>query len=321
MFKEIPIILTADQLVERAITKAKKKVILDRDPFYKKKKTILARTESYANVLIEQLHSYVHSFPSIENLPQFYQELLQIHIDNDRLRKSLGAVHWAETTCQQIFVSQIRSLRISRNPDFIRQKQKEIYGRLSSVVHQVDNHLDTLIETQRFLQQLPTIEDIPTIVLAGYPNVGKSSLLQQLSHAKPMIAQYPFTTKEIYVGHMEKKEKYDIKRFQVIDTPGLLDRPMEKRNEIERLAIAALTHLADVIVFLLDVSETCGYSLTDQINLQKLIEKQFENVPILIVECKCDLKKSQSNNMKISSTTKEGIKELKDLLFQSYYPE
>jgi len=123
MFKEIPIILTADQLVERAITKAKKKVILDRDPFYKKKKTILARTESYANVLIEQLHSYVHSFPSIENLPQFYQELLQIHIDNDRLRKSLGAVHWAETTCQQIFVSQIRSLRISRNPDFIRQKQ------------------------------------------------------------------------------------------------------------------------------------------------------------------------------------------------------
>jgi nucleolar GTP-binding protein len=84
--------------------------------------------------------------------------------------------------------------------------------------------------------------------------VGKSSLLRCLSSAKPEIAQYPFTTKEIHVGHIEKTEKYITKRFQIIDTPGLLDRPLSKRNEIEKQAIAALTHLADLIVFVLDVS-------------------------------------------------------------------
>jgi nucleolar GTP-binding protein len=321
MFKNIPIILTADQLIDRAITKSKKKIIIDRDPFYKKKKTILARTESFAMVIIETLHSYVHSFPSIEKLPLFYQELLQIRIDNDVLRNALGAVQWAENTCQRIFSTQMRSLIKSRNPEFIKQKQKEIYGRISSVIRQVDKHLNILVETQNLLRQLPTIEDIPTVVLAGYPNVGKSSLLQSLSHAKPIIAQYPFTTKQIYVGHMEKKEKHVIKRFQIIDTPGLLDRPMEKRNEIEQLAIAALTHLADVIVFLLDSTESCGYSLLDQQNLQNIIQNQFEDIPTLIIECKSDIKKTESKNLKISCITQEGIEELRKLLFNIYYPK
>ena len=321
MFKSIPLILNAEDLLDKAVARSKKKIIVDRDPFFKRKKTILARTESFASIIIESLNSYVHNFPSIEKLPSFYQELLQIQIDNDVLRNALGAVHWAEKTCNNIFLSQMKGLRKSSNLDFLIKKQREIYGRLSSVLYQVNKHLEILIETQKLLRDLPSIEDIPTIVLAGYPNVGKSSLLRSLSKAKPMIAQYPFTTKEIFVGHLEKKVKFELQRFQIIDTPGLLDRPMEKRNEIESLAIAALTHLADLIIFLIDTTETCGYTKTDQAHLLENIQEQFKSVPILIIECKSDISKTDSKNHKISCVTQEGIEELKEMLFQNYYTD
>jgi len=43
------------------------------------------------------------------------------------------------------------------------------------------------------------------------------------------LQPYAFTTKSLYVGHMD----YKYLRWQVIDTPGILDRPLEERNTIE----------------------------------------------------------------------------------------
>jgi len=44
----------------------------------------------------------------------------------------------------------------------------------------------------------------------------------------------------------------------VIDTPGLLDRPLDERNAIEMQSIVALGHLDASIMFFIDLSETCG---------------------------------------------------------------
>jgi nucleolar GTP-binding protein len=319
MFEYIPFVLSAEDLIDRGIKKSKKKYVMDKNPEYQKKKTIIARTESFGMFIIDSLHRYVHEFPSIDQLPLFYQEFLQIHIDIDLLKKSLGAVNWAESVCKKILVGQMKTLKKSKNVDFLMLKQKEIYGRISSVLYQIGENLEVLKKTQIIIKELPQIQNIPTIVLAGYPNVGKSSLLRCLSRATPEIAQYPFTTKEIHVGHMEKKEKFDIKRFQILDTPGLLDRPTEKRNEIERIAIAALTHLADVIIFIMDPSETCGYSIKEQENLLQYIKKIFTDVDLIIVGCKADIKQSEKPYLSISCKNGAGIKNLKDLLFSSYF--
>jgi len=307
MFKKIPTVLSAEELLERSFRKAKKIQIHDRNILYKNKKTIIARTNSFATNIISTLEKYVKEFPSIGNLPLFYQELIDIKIDVDKLRKSLGAVDWARKTCKNIYSKQAKSLKKSKNIDFLKQKQQEIHGRISSVVKQVDNELNLLAEAQNLMRKFPEIHDIPTIVIAGYPNVGKSSLLRCLSSAKPEIAQYPFTTQEIHVGHIEKTEKYITKRFQIIDTPGLLDRPLSERNKIEQQAIAALTHLADLIIFVLDASETCGYSLEHQTHLLSQIKTIFKDIPIIIVENKVDIKKADSSNLKLSCETGEGV--------------
>jgi len=102
---------------------------------------------------------------------------------------------------------------------------------------------------------LPDIRpDEPAIVIAGYPNVGKSSFVNRVTRASNQIAEYPFTTKGVQIGHFER----DHVRYQIVDTPGLLDRPEDERNDIERQAVSALEHLADVVVFVLDPPATAA---------------------------------------------------------------
>jgi len=318
MFRKLPVVLSAEDIIDRSFKKSKKIQIIDRNALFKKKKTIIAQTDSFATIVITTLEGYVKKFPSIDNLHSFYQEIIDIKVDTNKLKKSLGAVDWARKTCQMIYSKQSKSLRKSKNLDFLAKKQQEIYGRITSVLKQIDKELQNLGAAQNIMKTFPNIEEIPTIVIAGYPNVGKSSLLRCISKAKPKIAQYPFTTKEIHVGHIERKDKYVLKRFQVIDTPGLLDRPLSKRNDIEKQAIAALTHLADIIVFMFDASETCGYSLDDQKHLLSQMKKMFKKSDFIIVENKLDRKKTKSKNIKISCETGEGVDLLTDELFSKY---
>ena len=315
MFRKLPVVLNGEDLIDRSFKKSQKIQIVDRNTLYKKKKTIIAKTESFSNSIIMTLESYVKSFPSIDNLSSFYQDLIMIKVDTDKLKKSLGAVDWARKTCQMIYSSQSKSLKKSKNLEFLQKKQQEIFGRITSVVKQINKELENLGKAQNIMKEFPNIEDIPTVVIAGYPNVGKSSLLRCISKAKPKIAQYPFTTKEIHVGHIERKEKYVLRRFQVIDTPGLLDRPFSKRNEIEKQAIIAIKNLADIIVFLVDTSEACGYSLKDQKNLLSQMKKMFNKSKFIVVENKTDIKKLSSKNLKISCETQEGIDLLLDKIF------
>jgi len=318
MFKKIPIVLTANELLERSFKKAKKVQIIDRDALYKKKKTIIARTDSFSTNIISTLEQYVKKFPSIEQLPSFYQDIIDIKIDVNKLKKSLGAVDWARKTCQMIYSKQSKALKKSKNIDFLMKKQQEIYGRISSVIKQIDKELVLLAEAQNIMKKFLDIHDIPTVVIAGYPNVGKSSVLRCLSSAKPKIAQYPFTTKEIHVGHIERKEKHITKRFQLIDTPGLLDRPFSEKNDIEKQALSALSNLADIIVYVIDASETCGYLLEEQLHLLSQVKKTFSDSSFIIVENKADLKKTDSKHLKISCETGEGIDILINEMFKLY---
>jgi nucleolar GTP-binding protein len=319
MFRNLPTIESADEILERSFIRARKKKVSDKNAFYQKKKTIIARTESFATTIINVLESYVKKFPSLNQLPMFYQELIKIKIDDNKLKKALGAIQWAKQTCQSIYQSQSKAFRYAKDISYLDRKQREIYGRIASVVKQIDPQLSILAEAQSIMRIFPDIQDTPTVVIAGYPNVGKSSLLRCLSNAKPKIAQYPFTTKEIHVGHMSFSEGFQTMTFQLIDTPGLLERPPEKRNEIEKLAVAALKYLADLIVFLIDPSETCGYTREQQEQLLTSLQTLYQHVPFLIVETKVDIVDTSSDHLKISCVSEKGIKKLRDTIIQ-YYP-
>jgi nucleolar GTP-binding protein len=92
----------------------------------------------------------------------------------------------------------------------------------------------------------------------------------------------------------------------VIDTPGILDHPLDQRNTIEMQAITALAHLNAAILFLLDISETCGYTIQQQIDLFNSIKPLFQAKPLVIVLTKIDLKKFNE----VDSASKKAVENL-----------
>ncbi len=64
---------------------------------------------------------------------------------------------------------------------------------------------------------------------------------------------------------------------------------MDERNTIEMQSITALAHLNACILYFIDISETCGYTIEQQISLFKNIKPLFQHKPLVIVLTKIDL--------------------------------
>jgi nucleolar GTP-binding protein len=105
----------------------------------------------------------------------------------------------------------------------------------------------------------------------------------------------------------------------MVDTPGLLDRPMDERNLIEMQAIAALENVGDVLVFLIDASETGGTSLDEQLNLLDEVRILVTERPIIIAHSKSDLLKEIPEDAEylLSAISGEGIEEFRTTLIET----
>ncbi len=297
--KELPTVLTAQEIIDKAYRRASK--VGGRTS----KERALNKLATISNVLRDYFKKVVDAHPSYDNLPPFYREMIDVVVGVRRIKKCLAAISWADRMTQRVISKGVAQIKGGKDPKIV---LREVYGRVASIVEQIDEELKFLNEAREKLKEIPTLSEDFTVVLAGYPNVGKSSIIAEISSVKPEIASYPFTTKKISVGFVEDK---DI-RIQVIDTPGILDRPISKRNEIEKRAIVALKHLADLIVFVIDPTETCGYSLENQLNLLREVKETFKK-PTIEIYSKADLHDFK-DRMRISVVTKEGIDELLSLI-------
>jgi len=308
----IPKVPKAQEILDKAFGRAvKANAPGARDKLRRKKNIAIVRIRTAENVIRDLLGDLLRKFPDPRKLHRFYYELLDIAFGARKISEALGRIRWAKRAIERVSNSLVDKIKMAKEEREIERLRKAFYGRTASIIEDIEQELEFLEFVREFLISLPSINpEEPTIVIAGFPNVGKSSLLKAISRAKPEIASYPFTTKEINVGHLELGGK----RVQVIDTPGLLDRPLEERNEYELKAISALKHLATVIVYLIDPTGHCGFPVEDQERLLEEIKKEFSPIPIIEVETKADIRKRDNERLKISVKTGEGIQELLKLL-------
>ncbi len=297
--RKLPTVLTSEELIEKAFRRASR--VTGRN----KREKAINKLSTISNVLDDYFNRIISSHPSYDRLDNFYREMVDLTVGIGRIKKSLGALSWANSMTKRIITKGIRRLKGGRDPENV---LKEVYGRVASIIEQIDDELRFINESKMKLREIPTLTRDFTVVFAGYPNVGKSSIISKLSTAEPEIASYPFTTRKILVGYIDVGGS----KIQVIDTPGLLDRPIEKRNRIERRAILALRYLANSVVFVIDPTETCGYPLQSQISLLNEIRENFD-VPVLEVYSKADLHGFR-DRLAVSAVTGEGMKELVEVL-------
>ena len=307
---ELPSILRAPEVLDKALGRSAKATAKGRDRAERTRNLAVAKVQIAGQTIESTLHGYVKAFPTLDKLPPFYRELVDILVDRDQLRKHLGAVDWAAGMARDLTRQYVRRIGRASIQD-LPGLRKQAIGRFSSVVDQVAKDLDALVDARIALRKVPSLDpELPTIVVAGYPNVGKSALVRAVSTGKPKVAAYPFTTQGVTVGHFER----GFQRFQILDTPGLLDRPMEKRNRIEQQAIAALRYLATTVLFLLDTTETCGFPLEAQLGLLRSVETTFPDVPIVVLENKSDLGGPATGHPRGSALTGDGLAELMDVV-------
>lgn len=175
-------------------------------------------------------------------------------------------------------------------------------------------------EEKALLLELKLLADVG---LAGYPSVGKSSLLASVSAARPDIAAYHFTTLTPVLGVVSLDEG---KSFVLADIPGLI----EGAHEGKGLGHDFLRHIerTRIIIHVLDASGMEGrdpiedfHKINDEL---RLYNEKLASRPQIVAANKMDLPEAQANfprireymeklgyeTLPISAATGEGVREL-----------
>jgi len=235
------------------------------------KETEIARIKVVRDYLTSKLNKIVEEFPRVEKMPMFYVELLDATIGIKNFKRTMAKFYNASQFIDRLFEQYKNKIKGAGKLELIQKARKAFYGRVSSIVEELP--FEELEKIRKAFREFPKFkESLINVVIAGFPNVGKSTLLNKLTNNKVDVKPYPFTTKKILVGLI--KTPYG--NIQIIDTPGVLVRPFDRLNPIEKKAILALRYLADEIVYVFDLTETCGYSLDKQIKLYNEIKHNFK---------------------------------------------
>ena len=167
------------------------------------------------------------------------------------------------------------------------------------------------------------LKSLADVGLVGFPNAGKSTFLSVVTDAKPKIADYPFTTLNPNLGVVKTDDENS---FVIADIPGLI----EGASDGIGLGIQFLRHIerTRLILHLIDVSGFQGRNPVDDFysinNELKNYSEKLTKKKQIIVATKLDVaqddtlymelekvaKKEGLEIFKISSITKQGLKEL-----------
>ena len=189
----------------------------------------------------EKLSKILEDFPRVDDIHPFYSDLLNVLYDKDHYKLALGQLNTAKNIIDKIAKDYVKLLKYGDSLYRCKQLKRAALGRMCTIMKKHAASLAYLEQVRQHMSRLPSIDpNTRTILVCGYPNVGKSSFMNKVTRADVEVQPYAFTTKSIYVGHTD----YKYLRWQVLDTPGILDRPLEERNTIEMQSITAMAHLA-----------------------------------------------------------------------------
>ncbi len=279
-----------EKLIESAFTHARKLGPMKRQRMsavQHRKDKVGRKMEAFHDYLDKQLGRMFDSVPRFEKLHPFYQELLPETLNVGKVKQAASHIVSVRKLLKRQLVEGKRALH-SPTSDALVHMQKasaKYFGRSASIVKSLKASIELLRDANQLLKEVPDIRvDIPTLILAGYPNTGKTTMLSRLTGSKAKIAAYPFTTKSLQLGYFSIRYR----EIQVMDTPGLLDREHAEYNPIEKKALAALRHLASCVVFVVDPTPHAGFPLEKQYALHEKLKLLFP-MPFIVVLNKCDL--------------------------------
>ena len=329
-FKNIPVVPDSSNLTDIILSKTQRKTPTVVHPGYsivRIRKFYMRKIRFTYNSINEKLEDILKGFPKLEDIHPFYSDLINILYDKDHYKMALGYINTGKNLCEKVNKDYVKLMKYADSLYRCKQLKVAALGRMVTIMKKLNNSLKYLEEVRKHLGRLPSIDPFTrTLLLTGFPNVGKSSFMNKITNAESEVQPFPFTTKSLWAGHTYFKNV----KWQVIDTPGILDRPLEERNTIEMQAINALAHLEAAVLYFIDISEECGYTIEEQLKLFNSIKPLFKNKPLVIILNKIDVqpfeelqkdtqdlltKAAQENNtylIKMSNVSNVGVIDVKE---------
>ncbi|ODV88739.1 hypothetical protein CANCADRAFT_128386 [Tortispora caseinolytica NRRL Y-17796] len=271
-----------------------------------------------ADGFAEKLQEIVDSFPRLDDIHPFHRDLMHTLYEKNHYKIALSQMTTSKSLIESVSRDYVRLLKYGQSLFQCKQLKRAALGRMATIIKRLKDPLIYLEQVRQHLGRLPSIDpNTRTLIICGYPNVGKSSFLRSITRADVEVQPYAFTTKSLYVGHFD----YKYLRFQAIDTPGILDHPTDEMNTIEMQSIYAIAHIRSCCLYFMDLSEQCGYSVEAQVKLFHNIKPLFSNKSVLVVINKTDILRleeldEERTKMVNSLTEVEGV-EIMQLSCQS----
>ncbi|XP_059518920.1 GTP-binding protein 4 [Myotis daubentonii] len=290
-FKKITVVPSAKDFIDLTLSKTQRKtptVIHKHYQIHRIRHFYMRKVKFTQQNYHDRLSQILMDFPKLDDIHPFYADLMNILYDKDHYKLALGQINIAKNLVDNVAKDYVRLMKYGDSLYRCKQLKRAALGRMCTIIKRQKQSLEYLEQVRQHLSRLPTIDpNTRTLLLCGYPNVGKSSFINKVTRADVDVQPYAFTTKSLFVGHMD----YKYLRWQVVDTPGILDHPLEDRNTIEMQAITALAHLRAAVLYVMDLSEQCGHGLQAQLELFQNIRPLFVNKPLIVVANKCDVKR------------------------------
>ncbi|MCX8158506.1 MAG: 50S ribosome-binding GTPase [Candidatus Diapherotrites archaeon] len=278
----------ADQIIETSFRETFKqnfKARKEKSKIENLKDEKILRVKLFSKLIRDELIKIEKTIPNLNSLTKFEFETLDGIYKIGEIKKAIAAIKNSAIEIKKLETHYSTKIKKLNNIDMIARTQREFFGRAVSFVKRNKKRMAFLKEVLITISKIPKLKDCHTIIIAGLPNVGKSTILSRITGSKPEINNYPFTTKSIMVGYT----KVNNEEIQFIDTPGLLNKDEEKRSPIEKIALAAIRNLADKIIFVVDPSLSSGYSIEEQKKLLKRLKREFNGKEFIYIINKIDL--------------------------------
>jgi len=312
---------TADEIVKKVL-----KRYPELKPKSKRPRHILELELNRLNltyqIILDKL-SFLDQMPKPESMHPFYLELASLAVPYQKYWAAVSGLRRMREKLKEMWEDYRAVVRSAVSLEEAARLRREGVGRALSLVKRSRGALQLIRDFKYAVASLPSIDFTqPRIVVAGMPSAGKSSFVKEVSTADVEVASYPFTTKQVHVGHFERGHL----RYQVVDTPGILDRQWDELNEVERKAAIAIRHLPNVLLFLYDVSEE-GFGIEEQSKVLENVIRVVGKDKVVVALNKMDAAVEDRVRMaeqrvkelglplfKMSLKTKEGLKEVLDYL-------
>ncbi len=224
------------------------------------------------------LRNIIKTFPKFAKVDEVYIRLINTSDVNVKtIQDALARLLWMCNTIDEMTQNTEHKIKRSKTQQTTGFLMKKYLGRINSLFRKNKEFFEKLDDARKFMNKLPTFEDIYTVAIGGFPNVGKSTLMKKITGSDVEIQNYPFTTKGLMFGYLEYK---GTKAIQFIDTPGLLGR--DKNNQIEQRAQLVMNDYCSKIVFVIDFTQSCGYTIEEQFKLLKRTNDLGKKVDIYL---------------------------------------